>query len=323
MNPLFEIKNLFVEYTSQYEKICAVHNVSLSGVRGQTVGIVGESGSGKSTLAKALLMLEPPVSGSIYFDGQEITKLSSSELRKLRRHIQPIFQDPDSSLNQRRTAGWHLDEVLTTHFQEFTRSQREEKILSTLSSVQLDSSLLHRFPFELSGGQKQRLAIARALLLEPKLLVLDEPLSSLDAALRKSVLSLLQDLQKQHNMGYLFITHDLSTLAAIANWVAVMYRGTIVEFAPTQALYQHPGHPYTIALLSCIPIPDPERERKRLSLFFPPQCAPAPIGIGCPFAHRCPLATPTCHSTPPSPIAISEGRTVSCHRVGDVASLGS
>jgi oligopeptide/dipeptide ABC transporter ATP-binding protein len=321
MTFLFELENIFVNYATPRGAVPAVHNVSLSGIQGETTGVVGESGSGKSTLAKALLLLEPTTSGNVYFKNQNITNISDSKLRQLRRYMQPIFQDPDASLNQRRNAGWLLEEVLAVHFPKLSKLEREEKIHTALENVQLEPDLKFRYPFELSGGQKQRLAIARALLLEPELLVLDEPLSSLDAALRKSVLTLLKDLQKQHGLGYLFISHDLATLGAIATKVAVMYRGSIVELAPTQQLYQRPGHPYTVALLSCIPIPDPKKERQRLSLYFPPQCLPNPIGVGCPFAHRCPLAIPICHSQFPEKTYVAEHHMVACHRADDVGLL--
>jgi len=320
-NTLFHLDNVSVEYTTAQQRIRAVHNVSLQGNRGETIGIVGESGSGKSSLANALLMLEPIHTGSMYFEGQNLSKLRPSEIRQLRRHIQPIFQDPSASLNQRRSIGWHLNEVFLAHFPKISQEEQEARILDVLKKVELDPDIRTRYPFELSGGQKQRLVIARALLLSPKLMILDEPLSSLDAALRKSVLSLLKELQKIHTMGYLFITHDLSTLSAIATHVAVMYRGVIVETAPVDELYQNPIHPYTISLLSCIPIPDPEKEKRRISLFFPAQCLPPSITEGCCFAHRCPLATTLCHTEVPPLVTLSSQHSVTCHRPSDVTML--
>ena len=311
--PLFELERISVDFETAGSSVRAVHKVSLRGLYGETVGVVGESGSGKSTLAKALLMLEPVSAGKVFFQGVNLGAINPTALRKLRRHMQLIFQDPDASLNPRRTAGWHLDEVFTTHFPEVTRGERAERVDQVLGKVQLDTELRGRYPYELSGGQKQRLAIARALLLSPKLIVLDEPLSSLDAALRKSVLMLLKQLQDEHKIGYLFITHDLSTLGAIATRVAVMYRGVVVELATVDELYHHPSHPYSVALLSCIPVADPVIERGRKALFFPAARPPARVDVGCPFAHRCPFAKELCHCTEPILKDVSPTHAVACH----------
>jgi oligopeptide/dipeptide ABC transporter ATP-binding protein len=311
--PLFEFQNTSVVYRSQNEPVRAIHSINLCGYAGQTLGIVGESGSVKSTLAKALLMLEPLYEGKIFFQGADITNISPHCMRKMRRKMQLIFQDPDASFNPRRTAGWHLHEVFTIHAPDMSFEEQEHTINQVLSKVQLNQGVKTRYAYELSGGQKQRLAIARALLLSPALIVLDEPLSSLDAALRKSVLSLLSSLQKEHHIGYFFITHDLSTLSTIANTVAVMYRGSLVEIAQVQQLYQQPTHPYTIALLSCIPIPNPILERQRQSLFFPAVRPIAPVGVGCPFAHRCPIVNTPCNTTQPPLTQLSLTHCVACH----------
>jgi oligopeptide transport system ATP-binding protein len=319
--PLFELENISVNFETAGSSVHAVHKVSLRGLYGETVGVVGESGSGKSTLARALLMLEPVSAGKVFFQGVNMGATNPHSLRKLRRHMQLIFQDPDASLNPRRTAAWHLDEVFTTHFPEVSRGEREDRIDHVLGKVQLDIGLKGRYSYELSGGQKQRLAIARALLLSPKLIVLDEPLSSLDAALRKSVLMLLKHLQDEHKIGYLFITHDLSTLGAIATRVAVMYRGVIVELASVDELYQHPSHPYTVALLSCIPIADPLVERERKSVFFPATRPTSRVDIGCPFAHRCPFAKERCHCMEPILTNVSLTHAVACHFPEEVGCL--
>ena len=319
--PLFELERISVDFETAKSSVRAVHKVSLRGLYGETVGIVGESGSGKSTLARALLMLEPVSSGKVFFQGVNMGATSPHSLRKLRRHMQLIFQDPDASLNPRRTAGWHLDEVFTTHFPEVSRGERADRADMALGKVQLGIELKGRFPYELSGGQKQRLAIARALLLSPKLIVLDEPLSSLDAALRKSVLTLLKDLQEEHKIGYLFITHDLSTLGVIATRVAVMYRGVLVELATVDELYQHPCHPYTVALLSCIPVADPVIERGRKSVFFPAKRVASATGVGCPFAHRCPFAKEQCHHVEPLLQNVSPTHAVACHFPDSVSAL--
>ncbi len=311
--PLFEFRNSSVIYTTQRTPVRAVHNMSLKGSAGQTLGIVGESGSGKSTLAKALLMLEPVAEGSIFFQGREITSLQPKEKRQVRRHMQLIFQDPDASFNPRRTAGWHLNEVFTIHSPSTPACERASLIDEVLKNVQLDQIVKSRYAYELSGGQKQRLALARALLLSPTLIVLDEPLSSLDATLRKSVLELLSTLQKERGIGYLFITHDLSTLSAFATTVAVLYRGCLVETASVQELYKQPAHPYTIALLSCIPIANPALERQRTSVFYPIVRPIAPVGSGCPFTHRCPHADDRCHSSTPPLTHLSQTHSVACH----------
>lgn len=319
--PLFELDRVSVHFETAGKRVHAVHKASLRGAYGETVGVVGESGSGKSTLAKALLMLEPLTAGKVFFQGVNMGATSPHSLRKLRRHMQLIFQDPDASLNPRKTAGWHLDEVFTTHFPELSRPERDDRIDRVLNKVRLAADLKSRYPYELSGGQKQRLAIARALLLSPRLIVLDEPLSSLDAALRKSVLTLLKELQEEHQIGYLFITHDLSTLGSIASKVAVMYRGMIVELATVDELYQHPCHPYTLSLLSCIPVADPRIERGRTSVFFPAHRIASPTGVGCPFAHRCPFAKQLCHDEEPRCQTISFSHAVACHFPDSVSVL--
>jgi oligopeptide transport system ATP-binding protein len=302
-----------VDFETAGSVVRAVHEVSLRGQAGKTIGVVGESGSGKSTLARVLLQLETCSSGDIFFRGTDLKGVRPADLRKLRRHMQLIFQDPDASLNPRRTALWHLNEVFVVHFSNKKREERDELIDRVLMKVQLEADLKGRYPYELSGGQKQRLAIARALLLSPQLMVLDEPLSSLDAALRKSVLQLLQQIQQEHGIGYLFITHDLSTLGVIASEVAVMYRGMIVEYISVDELYRNPAHPYTAALLSCIPVANPAIERTRKTLFFPAKGLPTPIGMGCPFAHRCPVAKEACHRSTPTMASISPTHSVLCH----------
>ena len=310
---LFECEHICVDFKTAGSVVRAVHDVSLQGRSGATVGVVGESGSGKSTLAKALLQLEPLSSGKILFRGVDLQTVHASELRKLRRHMQLIFQDPDASLNPRQTAFWHLNEVFAIHFSDIKKDKRHDLIDRVLEKVQLETDLQDRYPYELSGGQKQRLVIARALLLSPGLIVLDEPLSSLDATLRKSVLQLLQQIQQEHNIGYLFITHDLSTLGAIASTVAVMYRGMVVEYSSIEELYRKPAHPYTVALLSCIPVADPSVERARQTIFFPARRPPIPVGGGCPFAHRCPVAQDICRRASPPMVALSPTHSVLCH----------
>ena len=308
---LFRFDNVRVEYAGN---VRAVWDVSFTGLRGQTVGVVGESGSGKSTLARAFLRLVPISQGKIELEGEDLSALSPRALRTRRRDFQMIFQDPDACLNPRRTALWHLREVLALHFPKLGEHDGEQRIEEVLEQVQLPEEILGRYSYELSGGQKQRLAIARALLLRPKLLLLDEPLSSLDASLRRSVLLLLRSLQEAHELTYLFITHDLSTLPMIAEHIVVMYRGTIVEQASTAELYNTPVHPYTKSLLSCLPIPDPSAERSRKPLLLPPHSPITRTGMSCPFAHRCPHASGICREEPPALRTLTGTHAVACHR---------
>ncbi len=318
-SPLFELDRVSVDFTTSKTTVHALHQVCLKGYKGKTLGIVGESGSGKSTLAKALLQLERISSGEIFFQNSSISSANKESVRKLRRHMQLIFQDPDSILNPRQTAGWHLNEVFSVHFPKLSKKERQETTESILETVHLNPNLLGRYHFELSGGQKQRLIIARALILSPSLMVLDEPLSSLDASLRKSILLLLKELQIKTQMGYLFITHDLSTLGAIADNVAVMYRGSVLECAPTNELYSCPTHPYTQSLLSCIPVADPHLEKKRRPLFLPATRPPLPTGKGCLFAHRCPLVKPLCYTQ--EPVSSGTTHTVACHYAQEATAL--
>lgn len=316
-NVLFDLDNICVDYIQNGHRIRAVHQASLKGFSGETIGIAGESGSGKTTIAKALLLFEPIVSGKIFFQQVSLHELSSFSLRKARKDIQIIFQDPDASLNPRRTAEWHCNEIFEVHFPHFTKEERLAFILMALEQVQLDPSLRFRYPFELSGGQKQRFALARALLISPRLLILDEPLSSLDASLRNDMLHLLKKIQTRQKMGYIFISHDLSCFKHIANRVAIMYRGSFVECASTHDLYASPCHPYTKQLLSCIPYPDPVQERARKAIIYPQRYSMLPTGgkYGCPFSHKCPLADTLCREVfPPMQYVDSDStHSVLCH----------
>jgi oligopeptide/dipeptide ABC transporter ATP-binding protein len=310
-HPLFSFNKVLVRYNQSP----ALYKVSFSGKEGETIAIVGESGSGKSTLAKTLIGLQKPSEGSVLFYGNDIYAMSPSEERTFRNQVQIIFQDPDASMNPRRTAAWHLLEALGTHFPKMPLPEKKHQMDLVLHRVQLDQSLAERYSYELSGGQKQRLAIARALLVQPKLIILDEPLSSLDAALRRSSLALLSSLQQDLGIAYLFITHDLSTLGAIAQYVAVIYRGVIIEYAATSALYSTPLHPYTKSLLSCIPIPNPRTEKSRIPLTHVSKHAPLPVETSCVFAHRCPFANELCRSQAPELCKHPSNSLVACHQV--------
>jgi oligopeptide transport system ATP-binding protein len=313
--PLFELVNVKTEYTIARKPVPILHDISLQGERGKTLGIVGESGCGKSTLAKTLLFLEKPTSGLVCIEGVPLNTLSREELRKTRKKMQIVFQDPLSSLNPRMTCGQHIEIARATHHLDMSKNT----LLSFFDMVHLSRSFYDRFPFELSGGQQQRVSIARSLSVEPKLLVLDEPLSSLDLSIRIQILKLFSELQQKLDLGFLFITHDLSTLRHIAHNVAVLYLGYLVEYATSEALYLKPLHPYTKVLFSSIPHPDPklEKKRKREPLIGEPPSFLSPPK-GCPFAPRCKFAKAICHEENPPLKTAKDGHLVRCHFTEDV-----
>jgi len=291
----------------------AVDDVSFSVFRGETLGVVGESGSGKTTLGRAILQLRRPTSGSVTFEGVELTKLRGNALRRLRRQTQMIFQDPYASLNPRMTVGQILAEPIRLHKLAMGRAVGE-RVDELLGLVGLSTKFAHRYPHQFSGGQRQRVGIARALAVNPTFLVCDEPVSALDVSIRAQLINLLEDLQHRLDLTYLFIAHDLSVVRHISNRVAVMYLGKLVEVAGSDDLYDEPLHPYTQALLSAVPVPDPqiERLRKRLpvtgdipSAFNPPS--------GCHFRTRCPYAQQLCSEEEPPLIEARSGHTVACH----------
>ena len=248
----------------------AVQGVSFAIARGETLGLVGESGSGKSTIGRAILMLDPPSSGSVIFEGDNLTALSTSELRERRRRMQPVFQDPYASLNPRMRIGRFIAEPLVIHGMMANRAARADYVVDLLRRVGLDASFMERYPHQLSGGQRQRVCIARALALKPIFIVADEPISSLDVSIQAQVVNLLMDLQEQLNLTFLMISHDLAIVRYICHRVAVLYRGRIVETAPTEELFRNPLHPYTRVLLAAIPLPDPVREKARPHQLFDP-----------------------------------------------------
>lgn len=275
----------------------AVDDVSFTIKKGETLGLVGESGCGKSTLGRTILRLLEPSGGSVIFNGTDIASLSKSELRKIRREIQIIFQDPYSSLNPRMTVGSMLTEILKLHDFGDTNAIKR-RIDELLVRVGLSEQHATRYPHEFSGGQRQRIGIARALSVEPKFIICDEPVSALDVSIQAQIINLLMDLQKEFNLTYLFIAHDLSVVEHISNRVAVMYLGKIVELAEYKTLYANPTHPYTKALLSAVPIADPDRKSERIILTGDVP-SPANTPSGCYFHPRCPSVKPECKITIP------------------------
>ena len=294
----------------------AVDGVDLTIQRGETLGLVGESGCGKSTLGRAVLQLIKPTAGSVYFEGDDLTRLSSADVRRRRAHMQMVFQDPFSSLDPRFTVGRVISEPLE-NYHYGNRKEIDERCRYLLQVVGMSPNVLNRYAHEFSGGQRQRIGIARALALNPKFIVADEPISALDVSIQAQVLNLLGDLQREFQLTYLFIAHNLSAIKHVSNRVAVMYLGHIVELGSNEEVYDNPQHPYTIALLSASPVPDPEVElnRKRIILVGD---VPSPVNppSGCPFHTRCWKAQPICREVPPPLEQKAPGHLAACHFPG-------
>jgi oligopeptide transport system ATP-binding protein len=316
---LLEVKNLKVYFPVKHglfsrvrQYVKAVDDISLTIAPGETLGLVGESGCGKTTLGRAIIRLLEPNAGSILLDGEDILRLRGNELRRRRRKFQMIFQDPYGSLNPRMTVSQIIGEAIDIHQLAESTDARRARINDLLRDVGLDPSHAERYPHEFSGGQRQRIGIARALAVEPKLIVCDEPVSALDVSVQAQIVNLLMDLQQQRGLAYLFIAHDLAVVEHISRRVMVMYLGRAVEVAEAKKLVRSPKHPYTQALLSAVPVVDPDSKRKRIML---PGDVPSPIAPppGCAFNPRCPVKVDRCEVEIPPLREIEPGHWVACH----------
>jgi oligopeptide transport system ATP-binding protein len=326
--PLLAVRDLKVHFPvksdgawpwSPLRALKAVDGVSFDIRAGETLGIVGESGCGKSTLARAVLNLIPATAGSIRFKGQEMAGAAPPAWQQLRRHVQMIFQDPLASLNPRMTVAQIIAEPLRTHEPGMPREQVQQRVLEIMGQVGLSHHQINRYPHEFSGGQCQRIGIARALVLRPELIICDEPVSALDVSIQAQIINLLKDLQQSMGLALIFIAHNLAVVKHISDRIAVMYLGKAVEMAPKQALYAQPQHPYTRALLSAIPIPDPQLERqKKIQLLQGDLPSPLNPPSGCAFRTRCPQAQEVCAQQMPALRTITEQTQASCLLIGEL-----
>lgn len=322
---LLHVKNLIkhfpikqgIIFQKQIGAVHAVDDVSFDIFQGETLGLVGESGCGKSTTGRTILQLYRPTSGEVVFEGVDLVTLKGEDLRKMRKRMQMIFQDPYASLNPRMTIGEIIAEPILIH-NPTERNSARDKVSDLLKLVGLNPQYANRYPHEFSGGQRQRVGVARSLSLEPSLIICDEPVSALDVSIQAQVVNLLEDLQEKFNLTYLFIAHDLSMVRHISNRIAVMYLGVIVELAESDELFSNPLHPYSRALLSAVPVPDPMVEMKRQRLILQGD-VPSPINppSGCRFRTRCPIAKEICAQEKPRVVEFSEKHFVACHFAGE------
>ena len=310
--PVLEVNHLKKYFKTPAGQLHAVDDVSFAIEKGHTLGVVGESGCGKTTLGRTILRLIEPTSGEIYFNGEDITKKNKEQMRLLRREMQLIFQDPYASLDPRKTVSEIIGEPLKLQKLIPDAKKRAERVHELMEVVGLADRLINTYPHELDGGRRQRIGIARALAMEPKLIICDEPVSALDVSIQAQILNLMQDLQEQMGLTYIFITHDLSVVNHFANDIAVMYLGQLIEKAPSVTLFDNPVHPYTKALLSAIPVPSLRKKRQRVMLKgeISSPINPKP---GCRFAVRCPYATDRCRTEEPKLVEIEKDHFVACH----------
>lgn len=310
---ILEVKHLKKYFKTARGTLHAVDDVSFTIEKGKTLGIVGESGCGKSTTGHAILRLLEPTDGQVIFNGQDITALSSSKMRQMRRDMQIIFQDPFSSLDPKKTVSQTIAEPIIENKILKDKKAIDARVRELMATVGLAERLVNAYPHELDGGRRQRIGIARALAMEPKFIVCDEPVSALDVSIQAQILNLLQELKEQMGLTFIFITHDLSVVNHFADEIAVMYLGQLIEKAPTEELFDHPVHPYTRALLSAIPIPEVGIERPERILLRGEISSPIDPPDECRFAKRCNYVCDQCHKSCPQLVEISEGHFVSCH----------
>ena len=313
-DPLLSVRHLVKRFGAGPGLVHAVEDVSFDIARGETLGLVGESGSGKSTIGRAILRSIDPTEGEVLFEGRDVARLSQREMRPLRRRMQMVFQDPYASLNPRLRVRSIVGEALDAHGLA-QGAARDKRIGELLELVGLEAAHADRFPHEFSGGQRQRVGVARALAVEPDLIVADEPVSALDVSVQAQVLNLLQELRRRLGLAMLFISHDLDVVELMCERIVVLYLGRVMEIGPAEAVYRRPRHPYTQALLAASPVPDPEapRARRVLQGDIPSPLAPP---SGCVFRTRCPLATPDCTRAVPPMVAVGAGHSVACIHVG-------
>ena len=314
VNTLLEVKNLKKYFATKAGPLCAVDDVSFDVARGETLGLVGESGCGKSTTGRAILRLHEPTAGQVIFEGQDIVGYNKAQMKAMRKEMQIVFQDPYSCLNPRMDVKSLIEDSLKVSGNGESRAEREEKVYEAMNLVGLEKRLATSYPHELDGGRRQRIGIARALILQPKFIVMDEPVSALDVCVQAQILNLMLELQEKMGLTYLFISHNLSVVKHVSNKIAVMYLGKIMEVASYRDIFLEPHHPYTKALLSAIPIPKAHLNRERIILegdITSPVNPPA----GCRFASRCPYATARCKEATPTLKEVGTGHEVACFRV--------